>query len=218
MASVICSHQAGASVGQPAGEHVAGAALDDVEEPVAVQVDDLGREHGAMLGGGVQEPLLVDTDPTHALEAIRVVDDRVGVVGDRRVRGVPADAELDRCRSDREPVDVHHVGQPGPGPFGQRRPRRDRVDVLGPRTHLTQRLPAPPAAAGEHQHRRHPSDRQIADRGSAAAMANRRTPHPGHHLGPGRVSTASHHSPSRNTWARTTSSGMPTSAVASSIP
>ena len=166
------------SVGQPTSQHVTRAALHDVEEPMSVQVDDLGREQGAMLDSGVQEPLLVDTDPAHPAEAGRVVDHRVGVVRDRCVGSMPADAELDRRRGDREPVDVDHVRQPAPGTFGQRRPRRDLIDVLAPRPQLTQQLRTPPASAGEHQHRRHPSDRQIPHRGPAAAVADSTDPAP----------------------------------------
>ncbi len=135
VARMICSHQASPRSGsQPVSEHISGAALHDVEEPMAVHVDDMGREHLAMLRGGVQEPLLIDTDPTHPVELHRLVIGRVGVVRNRGVRGVPVDPVLHRCGRHREPVDVHHRRQPFPRSFGQRRSMCDQVELLGPGT------------------------------------------------------------------------------------
>jgi len=141
-----------------------------------VQVDDLGREHGAMLGGGVQEPLLVDPDPDHTIKPGRVINHRVRVLGDRRLGGVPTDSELCCRRGDREPVDVHHLGQPAPRPPGQRRPWSDRVDMLGPCAHRAQCFAAQPTAPGEHQHRRRPRDRQIPHLCALSAMTDRTHP------------------------------------------
>jgi hypothetical protein len=62
-----------------------------------------------MLGSGVHELLLVDTDAAHPLQPGRVVEDWVGVDGDRQVGGVQANPELDRRSGDREPLDVHHL-------------------------------------------------------------------------------------------------------------
>ena len=71
---------------EPGAQHVGGSALDDVEQAVAVQVDDLGREHRAMSGSGVQESFLIDADPSHALETRRVVDGGIGVSSGRARR------------------------------------------------------------------------------------------------------------------------------------
>ncbi len=142
-----------------------------------VQVDDLGREHGAMLGGGVQEPFLVDPDPDHTIKPGRVINHRVRVLGDRRLGGVPTDSELCCRRGDREPVDVHHLGQPVPRPPGQRRPWSDRVDMLGPCAHRAQCFAAQPTAPGEHQHRRRPRDRQIPHLSRAFGHDRSHAPH-----------------------------------------
>jgi hypothetical protein len=51
---------------KPVAQHVSGSACDDVEEPVTVQVDDLGGVDGVVIGRGVEEPFLVDPDRGHA--------------------------------------------------------------------------------------------------------------------------------------------------------
>jgi len=83
-----------------------------------------------------------------------------------------ASGVIDCNVGDRVALDVHHVGQTAACSFGQRRPRRNRVDVFGPRRHRTQRLAAAPSAASEHHHRRHSCNGQIADLGAVATMAN----------------------------------------------
>jgi hypothetical protein len=165
-----------ASFGEPTRENITGTAPDDLEESVRVQVDDLGREHRAMCRGRVQEPLLVNADPTHPLEACRVVDVRVGVLANGCVGGVPAHTELDRRGRDREPLDVHHASKTLAGSFAQHRSRGDRVNPLGPRRHRTQRLSTSQPTAGEHQHRRRPRNRQIPHLTAAAAVADRTAP------------------------------------------
>lgn len=47
---------------RPVARHVAGSACDDIEEPVTVQVDDLGGGDGVVIGRGVEEPFVVDSD------------------------------------------------------------------------------------------------------------------------------------------------------------
>ena len=181
-----------------------------------VEVDDLGREHRAMGGGRVQEPLLIDPDPNGRRRDVPGRRRRVGVVRDRCVGGVPADAELDRRRSDREALDVHHRRQPRPGSLGQRRPWRDRLDLFGPRRDRTRarrtatgggRTPAPSAP------------RRSADRApwSGCGRDRPRAPTVGHHAdrrGSRRSATTRH----REHLGTTTSSGIPTSAVTSSLP
>ncbi len=125
-----------------------------------------------MVGGGVQESLLVHPDRPHTLEAGRVVDHGVRELGDGRVRGCPPDTELTTGRSDREPLDVDHVSQTGPGPFGHRSPRSYRVDVFGPRRHLTISVTAAPPSPSEHQHRRHPGDWKVPHLGTGPAVAD----------------------------------------------
>lgn len=63
---------------EPAGQDVSAASFDRVEDQVAVQVDDLGREAGPRSRSGVEGPFLVDPNRLHVLEAVRVVD--VGAV------------------------------------------------------------------------------------------------------------------------------------------
>ena len=159
--------------GESSAEHVTGPAGNHIEEPVAIQVDDLGRVRGVVLGGGVAEPFLVHADRPHVIEVGRVVDRRVGAVRDRRVRGVPPHAELAARRGDRRSTVVDHLGETSPSPLGHRRPRRDRIDVFGPRRHVTRRLGATQPATREDQHRRPARDRQTPHRRAGPAMPDR---------------------------------------------
>ena len=72
-----------------------------------------------------------------------------------------------------KPVDVHHVPQSDPGPYGQRRPPGDRINVFGPCVHLAQRFRATPSATSEHRHCWHTCDRQIPHHRARPAVADR---------------------------------------------
>lgn len=111
-----------AASGEPVAQHVSGAVLEDFEDPVAVQVQDLGRERRAMFGRGVQEPLLVDTDRGHAVKPARLLDHGIGELADRPVGGVPPHTELGGGSRDRHPLEVDHRRQQLTGPLGHRHP------------------------------------------------------------------------------------------------
>ena len=142
-----------------------------------------------MLGCGVREPFLIDTDPAHPVETLRVVDRWVGVLGDRSVGGMPADPELDGCSSDRETRRCSPCPPIGPGPVRSATPAwrsHQRLRTMcSPRTtlprnaigdertptllaHLRSADPAPPCAPGR--------GRSPARRSSGTTPDPRRSP------------------------------------------
>ena len=154
---MICAHQASPRSASQRAQHVTGPALDDVEESVAVEVDDLGREHRAVLGGRVEEPLLVDPDRGDALEPGRVVDDRVGV---------SATAVFAVCHPTPNSAAAAAIESPSTLTISAIRARARSVsDARGAISStvsdhvrdLAHRLGATPPALGQHQHRRPPA-------------------------------------------------------------
>lgn len=126
-----------------------------------------------MLGGRVQEPLLIHADRGDAFEPIRIRDRRVGELGHRPVRGVPTHTELRCGRRDRHPLNVDHRRQPATSPAGDRHALANLVDLFGPCVHRTDRLRATPPTPREHQHRRPTRDRQIPHHRPHPAMTHR---------------------------------------------
>ena len=139
-----------------------------INQQVTIEIDDLGGEDRAMLSGRVQEPFLVHPDRRHLLETAVIIDHRVGVLRHRHVGAVPADPELRRRQSDRVAVDIDHLREANPGPFGQRRVRPNRVGHLRPRLHNTIIIGAPPPPLRPHQHRWSPRNRQITHRSTGS--------------------------------------------------
>jgi hypothetical protein len=161
---------------EPVSQNVSGTAGDHVEDPVTVQVDDLGGVGGAAGGGGVAEPFLIHPDRLHPLEAAGIVDRRVGVISDRPIRSMPAHPESSGSPGDGVAVGVDHPGQPTAGPLRQHRPRGDLGGGLRPGAHPAISLWAAPAAFRPHQHGGPSGDRQVRHQRHRAAMPHRPGP------------------------------------------
>jgi hypothetical protein len=73
------------AVGQPLPDGAARAAIDDVEQPRAVQVDQAGHEPRPPRRAGVQKARLVDTQRADAAGAGHIVDQRLSMVDDARM-------------------------------------------------------------------------------------------------------------------------------------
>ena len=142
------------AAGNPPRQHRSAASLDDIQQPRRVtECDDSGREPGPRRGGRGQERGLVHTDRMHPGQALRVVDQRVAVVADRRHHGAPPDTELGRHRRDGVPVLPDPPTRLTPSALGPRHPRPDRLARLCPRPFRAARFVAAPHPL--HPHQRH---------------------------------------------------------------
>ena len=68
--------------------------------------------------------VLVDAEPGHAGQPVRVVDQRLTIGDDGAHHRMPADQEIAGGRGD-SLVGLHPAHRRPPGPFGQHRPRPD---------------------------------------------------------------------------------------------
>jgi hypothetical protein len=196
---------------------VRGAAFDDIEEPVTVQVDEPGEQQRRVLGGGGEERGLIQTQRGGRPEPGQMIDPRPAVVAHRRHGGVPGHPEAAGDLGARPARFADEAADLGTGPLGQRRPGRDLIDLLGPRRDLAVRIGTPPGPLGPHQHHRPIRHGQVADLDRAPAVADGPRPQPSQPTTSAVVSTASHHSRPTSIWAPTTNSGIPRSVVAPSL-
>jgi hypothetical protein len=162
-----------------------GAALDHIQEPVAVQVHEAGDQQRGVLGAGGEERVLIYPERRGGAEPGQMVDPRVAVVAHRGHGGMPANSEAACHLRDGAPRLAHEPADLCSGPLRQRRPRRDVVDLLGPRAHRAIRLGATPPPLGPHQHHRPIGHRQIPHLHPPAAVAHRpaATAVAAHHVG-----------------------------------
>jgi len=81
----------------PTRQRRTGPALHDVEQPGSpVERDDPGREHGPCRRCRGQERGLIHPDRVHTSEPVRVVDQRLTVLDDRRHDRVPPGTQISR--------------------------------------------------------------------------------------------------------------------------
>ncbi len=150
---------------------------------MAVQVDEAGDQQRRVLGGGSEERMLIYPQRPGSAEPGQMIDPWAAVVAHRGHGSVPANPEVTGHLRHRVPRLTHETADLGSGPLGQRRPRRDVVDLLGPRAHRAIRVRATPQALGPHQHHRPIGHRQIPHLQPPAAVAHRprATPLAAHH-------------------------------------
>lgn len=138
-----------------------------------VEVDEPRDQQRGVLGVGRQEGRLVDPQRGGSAEAGQVVDSRLAVVAHGGHRRVPAHSERAGHLGDRPADLADQTAHLGPGPLGERGPRRDLVHIFGPGLHWTVRVRAAPQSLPPDQHHRPVSHRQIADLHLPSAMADR---------------------------------------------
>ena len=96
------------------------------------QVHYAGHELGVMAAGRGQKRGLIDAEGGDPGQPGRIGHQRPAMVTHRLHHRVPAHAVLDRHRRDVVAVLADPPARLRPGPFGQRRPRPDRLAGLGP--------------------------------------------------------------------------------------
>jgi hypothetical protein len=99
-----------------------------------------------------------------------MIDSWAAVVAHRGYGGVPANPEAPCRPGDGMARLADEAADPGPSPLGQHRPRRDVVDLLGPRAHRAAvRIRATPQPLGPHQDHWPVGDRQVPHHATALA-------------------------------------------------
>ncbi|MEI8050276.1 MAG: hypothetical protein WCI12_02430 [Actinomycetes bacterium] len=124
------------------------------------------------LGGELGEGHLVEAERSHLAEAIRVVVDQCGAVGeDGLVDVVSVAAQIPGDVADGSGVAAHLFGHPATHPIRRRvPPGRDPWLVLGPGAHLEARLrAAEPALVPDEPHRTTP-DRHVDELDDGAVL------------------------------------------------
>ena len=158
---------AGLALAHPADQRRCAAVGDHIEQPggpaAAGQIDDAGHEAGRAGRRRGLERGLVHPDRLDPVEAGGVVHPRRAVGADRGHRGAPADPELAGHRGHRRAVLTDPAAHLGPGPLGQRRPRRDLRRGLGPGPGRAQLVRAPPHPLDPHQRHRPTRRGQVPD-------------------------------------------------------
>jgi hypothetical protein len=88
---------------QPPRNPLRRAALDHIQEAMAVQVDESGDQQRRVLGAGGEERVFIDAQGPGGTEPGQMIHPRAPVIAHRRHGGVPADPE-DACHlRDRTP-------------------------------------------------------------------------------------------------------------------
>ena len=129
--------------------------------------------------------MLIEAQRPGGAEPGQMIDPGAAVVAHRRHGGVPANPEAACHLRDGAPRLTHEPADLCPGSLGQRRPRCDVVDLLGPRAHRAVRIRATPQPLGPHQHHRPIGHRQIPHLHPPAAVTHRpgATPLAADHVG-----------------------------------
>jgi hypothetical protein len=161
---------------EPVANDLARTSLGDVEELVAVQVNE-PRDHDRwMFRAGSQEARLVEAERARRAQTLGIINELFAVFAHCSHRGVPPDPELARDLSDAVGVFTDPAAHLDPSSSCQRCPRSDLGVMFAPRCRRAQRLDASPDPLRPHEPHRPARDRQIPHLDAAAAMPD--GPHP----------------------------------------
>ena len=163
---------------EPPGQSLATVALDHVDDPSGVQVDQAGRVPGPG-GPGRRKPLrLIDPQRPHFTDAVRRVDERLTVFAHRVHHRVPRHPQLPCHLGDRAGVRTDLQATLQPGAPGEHAPRRKKIRRLRPRRDRAQLLIAAEPSFAPHQPDRPAERRQIPIRDLHPLMRRRNDPAP----------------------------------------
>jgi hypothetical protein len=148
---------------------------DDVQELADLHIDELGRELLAVPGSDPDEEDLIEPERGNDTEAIWVVVDKRGAIGEHRVVDrVPVAAELGGDLVHAPCVAADLLGDPAPGPVGHRHPwSTDASVLLGPRSRGTEVIWTAPPALVPDEACRPPETRQVDQRDDRPVLHRR---------------------------------------------